>query len=123
MDGAKGILINIAGSSDLGLFEINQAATIIAKSAHPDANIIWGTSIEDQLGDEVQVTVIASGFERRDASAAPAPQPSYIPPEEDLGMDDDLETPDRSVSHIFDADAEAEDEDLDIPSFLRKPNK
>ncbi len=122
VDGAKGILINIAGSSDLGLFEINQAATIIAKSAHPDANIIWGTSIEDQLGDEVQVTVIASGFERRDASVVPASQPSYIPPEEDLGMDDDLETSDRSVSHIFDAEAEAEDEDLDIPSFLRKPN-
>jgi len=122
VDGAKGILINIAGSSDLGLFEINQAASIIAKSAHPDANIIWGTSIEDQLGDEVQVTVIASGFERRDMGAAPTPQPSYIPLEEDLGMDDDLEKPDRGVSHIFDAESEAEDEDLDIPSFLRKPN-
>ncbi|MGQ0678056.1 MAG: cell division protein FtsZ [Actinomycetota bacterium] len=64
IDGARGVLISISGGSDLGLFEVNQAANIIAKSAHPDANIIFGAVIDDQLGDELRLTVIASGFER-----------------------------------------------------------
>lgn len=66
IDGARGVLISISGGSDLGLFEVNQAANIIAKSAHPDANIIFGAVIDDQLGDELRLTVIASGFERAD---------------------------------------------------------
>ncbi|MDG3011999.1 cell division protein FtsZ [Rhodococcus sp. D2-41] len=63
MDGAHGVLISIAGGSDLGLFEINEAASLVQESAHVDANIIFGTVIDDSLGDEVRVTVIAAGFD------------------------------------------------------------
>jgi cell division protein FtsZ len=63
IDGAHGVLLSIAGGSDLGLFEVHEAAEMVAKYAHPDANIIFGTQIDDTLGDEVRVTVIAAGFE------------------------------------------------------------
>ena len=63
MDGAHGVLLSIAGGSDLGLFEINEAASLVQEAAHPEANIIFGTVIDDSLGDEVRVTVIAAGFE------------------------------------------------------------
>ncbi len=63
MDGARGVLLSIAGGSDLGLFEINEAATLVQESAHPEGNIIFGTVIDDSLGDEVRVTVIAAGFD------------------------------------------------------------
>ena len=63
MDGAHGVLLSIAGGSDIGLFELSEAAELVAQSAHPDANIIFGTVIDDALGDEVRVTVIAAGFD------------------------------------------------------------
>jgi cell division protein FtsZ len=63
MDGAQGVLLSIAGGSDLGLFEINAAARLVQEAAHPEANIIFGAVIDDALGDEVRVTVIAAGFE------------------------------------------------------------
>jgi len=63
MEGAHGVLLSIAGGSDLGLFEINEAASLVQESAHEDANIIFGTVIDDSLGDEVRVTVIAAGFD------------------------------------------------------------
>ncbi|GAB3466048.1 cell division protein FtsZ [Actinophytocola sediminis] len=63
MDGAHGVLLAIAGGSDLGLFEINESASLVQESAHPEANIIFGTVIDDSLGDEVRVTVIAAGFD------------------------------------------------------------
>src|SRR3989442_1970626 len=66
IEGARGILLNISGGSDLGLFEGNEAAEIIHGVAHPDANIIFGAVIDDAMGDEVRVTVIAAGFERWD---------------------------------------------------------
>ena len=62
IDGAKGILLNISGSSDLGIFEVNEAAQIISDAADPDANIIFGSVIDESLGDSVQVTVVATGF-------------------------------------------------------------
>jgi len=64
IEGARGILLNIAGGSDLTLFEVNEAAAIIHDVAHPDANIIFGNVIDDSLGEQVQVTVIAAGFDR-----------------------------------------------------------
>ena len=70
MDGAHGVLLSISGGSDLGLFEINEAAQLVADAAHPDANIIFGAVIDDALGDEVRVTVIAAGFDV--VAAAPA---------------------------------------------------
>lgn len=63
MEGAQGVLMSIAGGSDLGLFEINEAASLVQDAAHPDANIIFGTVIDDSLGDEVRVTVVAAGFD------------------------------------------------------------
>jgi cell division protein FtsZ len=63
MDGAHGVLLSVAGGSDLGLFEINEAASLVQEAAHPEANIIFGTVIDDSLGDEVRVTVIAAGFD------------------------------------------------------------
>ncbi|MFG2889562.1 cell division protein FtsZ [Streptomyces sp. Pv4-95] len=86
IDGARGVLLSISGGSDLGLFEINEAAQLVSEAAHPEANIIFGAVIDDALGDEVRVTVIAAGFDggqppaRRDSAAAkreePAPAPS-----------------------------------------------
>jgi cell division protein FtsZ len=63
IDGAHGVLLSIAGGSDLGLFEIQEAAALVAEAVHADANIIFGTIIDDALGDEVRVTVIAAGFD------------------------------------------------------------
>ncbi|GAU68267.1 putative cell division protein FtsZ [Streptomyces sp. NBRC 110611] len=95
IDGARGVLLSISGGSDLGLFEINEAAQLVSEAAHPEANIIFGAVIDDALGDEVRVTVIAAGFDggqppaRRDAQAslpkreepAPAPARPAAPPE------------------------------------------
>ena len=77
IDGAQGVLLSIAGGSDLGLFEINEAAAMVSEAVHADANIIFGATIDDALGDEVRVTVIAAGFEggrpkRRDEGQRPA---------------------------------------------------
>lgn len=84
IDGAHGVLLSIQGGSDLGLFEIHEAARLVQENAHPEANIIFGTVIDDTLGDEVRVTVIAAGFDnnektpRRDAApaATEAPRPA-----------------------------------------------
>jgi len=81
IDGAQGVLLSIAGGSDLGLFEINEAAAMVAAAVHDDANIIFGATIDDALGDEVRVTVIAAGFEggrpkrREDAPSLRRPAP------------------------------------------------
>lgn len=95
IDGAHGVLLSIQGGSDLGLFEINEAARLVQEAAHPEANIIFGAVIDDALGDEVRVTVIAAGFDggspvvRRDGralgqvssgGAGGARQPAAIPP-------------------------------------------
>jgi len=75
IDGARGVLLSISGGSDLGLFEINEAARLVSESAHPEANIIFGAVIDDALGDEVRVTVIAAGFDGglpKQVSAPPA---------------------------------------------------
>src|SRR3974390_886252 len=114
IEGARGILLNIAGGSDLGLFEVNEAAGIIHPVAHPDANIIFGAVIDDNLGDEVRVTVIAAGFERweegtrtnageRAASIFSTPEPVDIFADA-TGSDDELDLG---------------DDDFDVPSFLR----
>ena len=73
IDGAHGVLLSIQGGSDLGLFEINEAAQLVANSAAPDANIIFGAVIDDALGDEVRVTVIAAGFDEGRGSGTAIP--------------------------------------------------
>ena len=73
IDGAMGVLLSVAGGSDLGLFEINEACELVQSAAHPDARIIFGTTIDDALGDEVRVTVIAAGFDGGE------PKKVYVP--------------------------------------------
>ncbi|MFG1701868.1 cell division protein FtsZ [Nonomuraea sp. M3C6] len=81
IDGAHGVLLSIAGGSDLGLFEINEAAQLVSMAAAPDANIIFGTVIDDALGDEVRVTVIAAGFDDVPPPAEkPVTRPASRPP-------------------------------------------
>ena len=111
IDGARGILLNITGPSGMSLFEMNEAAEIIHGVAHQDANIIFGTVIDDELGDEVKVTVIAAGFDRWD-SGATASRPGKAP-----------EKPTSSLKDLF-ADQPADplgddDDDFDVPSFLK----
>lgn len=124
IEGAKGVLLSIAGPSDLALHEVNRAAETITKVAHPDANIIFGATIDDALGDEVRVTVIAAGFDKLGGngrngrlarvieSEAKKPQreaaPSLLEDEED-----EVFKP-APATVVFDAD-----EDLDIPDFLK----
>src|SRR5215203_4648315 len=72
IEGARGILLSVAGGSDLGLFEVNEAAEVVHGVAHADANIIWGTVVDDAMGGEVRVTVIAAGFDRWDEQPAEA---------------------------------------------------
>jgi cell division protein FtsZ len=100
IDGAHGVLMNISGGSDLGLFEINEAAQLVADAAHPEANIIFGAVIDDALGDEVRVTVIAAGFDggaprpraRTETRRVPVPQVQVQEPvEEEIDLDDDYD--------------------------------
>ena len=79
IDGAHGVLLSISGGSDLGLFEINEAAQLVSNAAAPDANIIFGAVIDDALGDEVRVTVIAAGFDEIQP-VAPEPEAKRLPP-------------------------------------------
>jgi cell division protein FtsZ len=104
IEGARGILLNVSGPSDLGLFEVNEAAEIIAQAAHPDANIIFGAVIDDALGDEVRLTVIAAGFDRYEGERR-ADAPLGLRDDDDVfgGTDDD----------------DLGDDDFDVPEFLR----
>ena len=124
IEGARGILLSIAGGSDLGLFEVNEAAEVIHGVAHPDANIIFGTVIDDEMGDEVRVTVIAAGFDRweektsrparRESREAPSgdapPRPPRPSSASDLFAD--------SAEHRM-GDDEGGDDEFDVPSFLK----
>ena len=116
IEGARGILLSIAGSSDLGLFEVNEAAEIIHDVAHPDANIIFGTVVEEDLADEIRVTVIAAGFDRWDgdvghSASARAPEETSRP----------APAPERPSVDLFagGGDEDLGDDDFDVPSFLK----
>ncbi len=130
IDGAHGVLLSIAGGSDLGLFEVSAAANLIEESAHEDANIIFGTVIDDALGDEVRVTVIAAGFDggqppRRQPGVTrqpdlarqrpAAPRPQVASPAEPA----EPAAPAPAPRPTFAAASEPDDNDLDIPDFLK----
>lgn len=95
IEGARGVLLNITGGASLGLFEVNEAAEIIAQAADPEANIIFGAVIDERLEDEVRVTVIATGFDQK------APRRDRVKPEIEM----------KSFSGS---------DELDIPAFLRR---
>ncbi len=147
IDGAYGVLLSISGGSDLGLFEINEAAALVSQAAHADANIIFGAVIDDALGDEVRVTVIAAGFDggmpkRRDQSqpalrrdtapaATAAPAGQQATPAQTSGAFQGSSTPDSATARTSaakQAPAPArqpraipfdDNEDLDVPDFLK----
>jgi cell division protein FtsZ len=108
VDGATGLLLNITGGRDLGLFEVNEAAEIIANAADPNSNIIFGAVIDEAQGDEVRVTVIATGFDHRGRGLrgreAGRPRPRDRGPRIDAGQRSSLEIG---------------DDEIDIPPFLR----
>jgi len=111
IEGARGILLSIAGGPDLGLFEINDAAEIITQAADPDANIIFGAVIDDSLGDEVKITVIATGFDGRSPK-----KPQSIRPK---GLDLEVKSTDPPRGSDLGIKNPAEG-DLSIPAFLRR---
>ncbi len=115
IDGARGILLTISGGSDLGLFEVNEAAEVIHGVAHPEANIIFGTVVDDDLGDEVRVTVIAAGFDRFDGD--PSSPTGRSRRSDGLGgRGDDLSDVLGDDDDLFGDDG---DDDFDVPSFLK----
>jgi len=110
VEGATGILLNITGGGDLGLFEVNDAAEIVASAADQNANIIFGAVVDEQLGDHIRVTVIATGFEKRARGLEPS-RLSAEPSAPSLGTGD-FDKPD-------DSGFELPGDILDVPSFLR----
>jgi cell division protein FtsZ len=120
IEGAQGILFNVKGGSDLSLFEVNEAAEIIRASVHPEANIIFGAVIDDDMKDEVHITVIATGFDKtrnqdtanqykRRATAATNTTPAQSTAQEPQTKPP-VDFPVRSFNR----------DDLDIPAFLRR---
>jgi cell division protein FtsZ len=119
IEGARGILLTIAGGSDLGLFEVNEAAEVIHGVTHPDANIIFGSIIDDEMGDEVRVTVIAAGFDRWDERETPSTRSSPTRRLEDVDLLPSAPPPagsGRPGNGLDDLDSEDE---FDVPSFLK----
>ena len=110
IEGAKGVIINITGGEDLGLHEVNTAAELVQRSVDPEANIIFGTAIDESLGDEIVITVIATGFDKDRLSS-------------NLGVskivNDAFERKITSVPSSIES-TNSNPQDLDIPSFLRK---
>ncbi|APT92233.1 cell division protein FtsZ [Corynebacterium phocae] len=146
MHGAKGVLLSIAGGSDLGLHEINQAASLVNDHADEDANIIFGTIIDDSLGDEIRVTIIATGFDaeknrfahgegtishenpapKREEKAVPVREPEPKREEPRLfAREEETYEPrhrvDRREGGLFTSRErdQDDDDDLDVPDFLR----
>ncbi len=99
IDGARGILFNVTGGPDLTLHEVSQAAEIIQRAAHPEANIIFGAVIDESMKEEIRITVIATGFDAADRAEA---------------------TPQKGATIPFPSDRVSGSDDLDIPAFLRR---
>ena len=137
IEGAHGVLLSIQGGSNLGIFEINDAAQLVKEAAHPEANIIFGTVIDDTLGDEVRVTVIAAGFDSGEPTprlepvlqARPAVNPLTTPepvpvvaekPAPPIPVEKPVAVPvTAGVSEPTSYDSAFGDDDLDIPDFLK----
>ncbi|BBX02130.1 cell division protein FtsZ [Mycolicibacterium moriokaense] len=126
MEGAQGVLLSVAGGSDLGLFEINEAASLVQEAAHADANIIFGTVIDDSLGDEVRVTVIAAGFDSQGPGRKPVVSSGQTIASGSAGkVTSQLFEPADAVSvpvHTNGATVSIggdDDDDVDVPPFMR----
>ncbi len=113
IDGARGILFNVTGGSNLSLFEVNQAAAIIKETAHPDVNLIFGAVIDPNMGEELRITVIATGFETSGIPHRPTrrtrarSEPAAVPAKGEVAPQE-FQPPAYNVA------------DLDLPTFLRR---
>lgn len=126
IEGAHGVLLSIAGGSDIGLFEISEAANMVSKYAHPDANIIFGTVIDDALGDEVRVTVIAAGFDGGSPKRVSVPvistagltgQADPIPANDPIAVA--MEAPDQPTRRRITFEELVAEDDIDVPDFMK----
>ena len=112
IEGARGVIINITGGSDVGLLEANTAAELVQRSADPEANIIFGTVTDDSMGDEIKITVIATGFEKENEKSA---MPGY----ENIVADTWRNRNRSSIASTM-SSSDSSSNDLEIPTFLRK---
>jgi len=138
IDGAHGVLLSIQGGSNLGIFEINDAARLVQEAVHPEANIIFGAVIDDTLGDEVRVTVIAAGFDGGEPTVRPttAHRSNFVDAAVPVGVGAEASgfggsngggsgpsgwgaEPDSPLPLPRDRDFDDDDDDLDVPDFLK----
>lgn len=145
MQGARGVLFNVVGSADLTMTEVDEAAKIIASAADPDANIIFGATIDESLHDQLRITVVATGFDQnaqhvgqfnppphlqqmtQNQQPQPVPQPSSINPFNNLFGNNQIQQPQPPVQQVNGQPSEEkkkkeEEDDWDIPAFLRQRN-
>jgi len=133
IDGAKGVLFTVTGGPDLGMLEINEAAKIITSSTDPDAKVIFGAIIDETMGDEVRITVIATGFSDREKPVSKAPGEKSVADRPSFGSNASIYNPPfpRTVTPkplirreekriVSDDDISPDDEELEIPAFIRK---
>jgi cell division protein FtsZ len=127
IDGAMGVLLSVAGGSDLGLFEINEACELVQAAAHPNAKIIFGTTIDDALGDEVRITVIAAGFDGGEPKKVSVPvinaatlagNANPVASNDPLAVALDLESDFTPRPRVTFEELVAEDE-IDVPDFMK----
>jgi len=129
IDGARGILFNVTGGTSLTLFEVNQAAAIIKETAHPDVNLIFGAVVDPKVGDEIRITVIATGFDRA-GGVRPVERPLRLEDSQTSNrarsgsvQNTPIDRPASVQSQASSAQAEFQrvinTDDYDIPAFLR----
>lgn len=131
IDGARGVLFNITGGRDLGMYEVDDAAKYITKAADPEARIIFGAVIDEELDEEVKITVIATGFDENmqkpptpvvrieeTAPEPPMPKPVYAP-----RVSEPEPEPERQSRNYDEPDEDSDQDELEIPAFIRKKIK
>ncbi len=123
IEGARGVIINITGGSDIGLHEANTAAELVQRSADPEANIIFGTVTDDSMGDEIQITVIATGFEKEDERRASLDDLVKNRWNERGNTNTMSRTSSISSTPTSSQTSSAGNGDLDLPAFLRNKRK
>jgi cell division protein FtsZ len=128
IQGAQGILINISGSSSLTLSEVHEASSVIEKAAHENANIIFGAVLDENMKEQVKITVIAAGF-REAARRQPHQKPSFLPKTWKAGREEEpvvepqeipQEAPRPAVNEVIHQENTTAADDLDVPTFLRR---
>ena len=112
-------MLNVTASNALGLHEVRDAADVIHDVAHPDANIIFGTVIDDSMGEEIRITVIAAGFDRWDDGTAGSTRSSTSTPIGEMADIFDADESDEIHGDVLINDDDDDDDEFDVPSFLK----